>query len=241
MDVLGRYLTIGIHISVQSYYHINDTDVKVFIAFLTMFMFYLDDAYPRGDVDILARVPTFTKHFISSEEQPCKILNGFSDLLNEAFRIVDKVAAGLIVFSALKFITELILEQSKDESAHTVEEYAMFLRELGGLAEGYSLHIFPRELPYAVYIWALPCMRDLLTLVMTFSQARSEPKIMVLHDLVGKYIKEYETVLHILQPHADAHYAFKEFARGYLAFHLDSKIPSRLGALVLSLEPYWIG
>ncbi|KAK0199562.1 isoprenoid synthase domain-containing protein, partial [Desarmillaria ectypa] len=238
IDVLRPYLTLGLNITVSAYHHIDDANVKVFIAFFCMFLIYLDDVYP-GDSDVLGGVPDFTKRFTSSEKQSSKILNDLADLLTESSQHFGRVTADFIVHSALKFITGLILEvQSKQESV----KYAIFLREQCGLAEAFAMFIFPRDLPFHLYIQALPSMRDFIdfandilsfykeersgdinNFISLLAQARSAPKNQVLRYVVMQCLESYERVLRILSPHQEAYVAFREFTDGYLALHLGMK------------------
>ncbi|KAK0438924.1 isoprenoid synthase domain-containing protein [Armillaria borealis] len=241
-DVLRPYLTLGLNITVSAYHYIDDDNVKVFIVFFCMFLIYLDDVYP-DDSDALGGVPDFTKRFTSSKKQSSKILNDLADLLTESSQHFGKVTADFIVHSALKFITGLILEvQSKQESTQRVEEYAIFLREQCGLAEAFAMFIFPRDLPFHLYIQALPSMRDFIdfandilsfykeecsgdtnNFISLLARARGSPKNQVLCYVVTQCLESYERVLRILSPHQEAYMAFTEFTDGYLALHLGMK------------------
>ncbi|KAK0245053.1 isoprenoid synthase domain-containing protein [Armillaria nabsnona] len=242
MDVLKPYLTIGINIAVSAFHHLDDAKVKMYIVFFNMFTIYLDDACPN-DPDARDGIPNFTQHFMSSEKQPSKILNDVADLLNETSRYFGNVAAYFIVQSALKFITALILEgQDVHEPPHKIEAYAMFLRDLTGVADACTMFIFPNGIPWGVSIKALPCLRNFINflndvlsfykeecagetnnLVSVLADARRENKRKALRYMAEECIKAYEGALRILLPHEEAHGAFKAFARGYLAFHLLSR------------------
>ncbi|KAG7440250.1 terpenoid synthase [Guyanagaster necrorhizus] len=239
IEVLRPYLTLGLNITVSAYHYIDDTNVKVFIAFFCMFLIYLDDVYPN-DSDVLGGVPDFTRRFTSSEKQSSKILNDLADLLTESSQYFGRVTADFIVHSALKFITGLILEvQSKNESTQRVEEYAIFLREQCGLAEAFAMFIFPGNLPFHLYIQALPSMRDFIdfandilsfykeecsgdtnNFISLLAQARGAPKNQVLRYVVTQCLESYERALRILSPHKEAYEAFTDFTDGYLALHL---------------------
>ncbi|KAK0506732.1 isoprenoid synthase domain-containing protein [Armillaria luteobubalina] len=242
VEVLKPYLVLGLNITTAAYHYIDDTNVKMFISFFCMFLIYLDDVYP-DDSEALGGVPDFTRRFTSSEKQPSKILNDLADLLTESSQYFGKVTADFIVHSALKFITGLILEvQSKFEPTHRIEEYAIFLREQCGLAEAFAMFIFPRDIPYHLYIQALPSMRDFIdfandilsfykeecsgdtnNFISLLAQARGSPKIKVLRYVVRQCLTAYERTLRILSPHREAHKAFRDFTNGYLALHLGMK------------------
>lgn len=196
---------------------------------------------------------------MSSEKQPSKILNDVADLLNETSRYFGNVVAYFIVQSALKFITALILEGqdahelvsgyvhsvcSVDQRTqpHRIEAYAMFLRDLTGVADACAMFIFPNGIPWGVYIKALPCLRNFINflndvlsfykeecagetnnLVSVLADARRESKRKALRYMAEECIKAYEGALGILLPHEEAHGAFKAFAKGLLAFHLGSR------------------
>ncbi|PBK98175.1 terpenoid synthase [Armillaria gallica] len=252
LDVLGPALTVGLNITAAAYHHLANVQVKVYIVFFTAFMTYLDDAYP-DDPDALVGVPSFTKHFASSEKQPTKMLDDLANLLAESSQLFGQVVADFIVHAGLKFITGLILEiQNKGELVSVIfDRYAIYLREMSGIAEAYTMFIFPAELPYNIYIQALPLIRDFINftnditsfykeecegethnLVSFLAEARAEPKNKALYYLVEQCMEAHERILLILLPHKEAQGMYKEFVRGYLAFYLGGK-RYRLGELNL--------
>ncbi len=200
------------------------------------------------------------QHFASSEKQPTKMLDDFANLLAETSQLFGPVAADFIVHASLKFITTLILEiQSKDEPVSVkfflivrstdqrwqmqkVDRYALYLHEMSGISEAYAMFIFPTELPYNIYIQALPLLRDFINfanditsfykeecegethnLVSFLAEARGEPKSKALSYVVEKCMEAHERILLILLPHKEAQGMYKEFVRGYLAFYLGGK------------------
>ncbi|KAK0438915.1 isoprenoid synthase domain-containing protein [Armillaria borealis] len=251
VDVLMPYLTVGLNIAATAYRHLANANVKVYIVFFTGFLVYFDDAYP-DDPDTLLGVPNFTKYFTSSEKQPTKMLDDFANVLAETPQLFGQVAADFIVHASLRFITGLVLEmQSKDEPMHRVDRYAMYLRELSGILEAYAMFIFPTELPYKIYVQTLPLLRDVINfmndipsfykeecegdthnLVSLLAEARGEPKSKTLSYLVERCMEAHERTLLILSPHKEAQGMYKEFVKGYLAFHLGAK-RYRLGELNL--------
>ena len=60
LDALQPYLVTGLNIAASTYHHVDNVNVKVYIAIYTAFAIYFDDAYP-DDPDALIRVPNFTK------------------------------------------------------------------------------------------------------------------------------------------------------------------------------------
>ncbi|KAK0446566.1 uncharacterized protein EV420DRAFT_896482 [Desarmillaria tabescens] len=65
-------------------------------------------------------------------------------------------------------MTALILETrsgSVSEPTYKVDRYAVFLRELSGIADAYAVFIFPTEMPYCVYIKALPLLHDTICFI----------------------------------------------------------------------------
>ncbi|KAK0234402.1 hypothetical protein EDD85DRAFT_968792 [Armillaria nabsnona] len=233
LDVLGPSLTVALNIAAAAYHHLTNVKVKVYIVFFTAFVTYLDDAYP-DDPDALVGVPNFTK------QRPLSSLAKFPP-------------TSLPVHAGLKFITGLILEiQNKDEpQVHRVDRYAIYLRETSGISEAYAMFIFPAELPYNIYIQALPLLRDFISftnditsfykeecdgethnLISFLAEARGEPKSNALSYVVEKCMEAHERILLILSPHKEAQGMYKEFVRGFLAFHLGGK-RYRLGELNL--------
>ncbi|KAG7440245.1 terpenoid synthase [Guyanagaster necrorhizus] len=242
VDVLRPYLTVGLNITASAYHHLVDDNIKVYIVFFTAFATYFDDVYP-DDPDALIGVPAFTK-----------ILAGTSYLFGE-------VAADFIVQAALRFITSLILEiRSKSEpvstlisltngtlthrprQTHKVDKYAIFLRELSGIAEAYAVFMFPAELPYNLYVQALPFLREVINftnditsfykeecedeehnLISILAEANGEPKSQALLSVVKRCLQSHERVLGILSPHEEVRSKYEEFLKGYLAFHLGAK------------------
>ncbi|KAK0440732.1 isoprenoid synthase domain-containing protein [Armillaria borealis] len=261
LEALQPYLVTGLNIAASAYHHIDDVNIKVYIAIYTAFAIYFDDAYP-DDPDALVGVPKFTKvnvdvyifvseipltssmkHFASSEKQPTKMLDDFAGVLAEASQLFGEVTADFIVQAVLRFMTALILEiRSKSEPRHKVDKYTMFLRELSGIAEAYAVFIFPAELPYSVYIQTLPLLRDVIcfindivsfykeeadgenyNLISMLAEANDEPKTKTLRNMVGRCMETHERALLLLSPHKDAHGMYKEFVKGYLAYHLGAK------------------
>ncbi|KAK0232665.1 isoprenoid synthase domain-containing protein [Armillaria fumosa] len=241
LEPLQPYLETGLNIAASAYNHVDNVNVKVYIAIYTAFAIYFDDAYP-DDTDALIGVPKFTKHFASSEKQPTKMLDDFAGVLAEASQLFGEVTADFIVQGILKFMTALILETRSKSEPMKVDKYAIFLREPSGIAEAYAMFIFPSELPYSVYIQALPLLRDVIcfindivsfykeeadgenyNLISLLAEANDEPKTKTLHNIVGKCMETHETVLLILSPHKDAHGMYKEFVKGYVGYHLGAK------------------
>ncbi|SJL03224.1 uncharacterized protein ARMOST_06572 [Armillaria ostoyae] len=242
LDALQPYLVPGLNIAASAYHHVDNVNIKVYIAIYTAFVLYFDDAYP-DDPDALVGVPNFTKHFATSEKQPTKMLDDFAGVLAEASQLFGEVTADFIVQAILRFMTALILEiRSKSEPRHKVDKYAMFLRELSGIAEAYAVFIFPAELPYSVYIQAFPLLRDVIcfindiisfykeeadgenyNLISILAEANDEPKTKTLRNMVGRCMEAHEKALLVLSPHKDAHGMYKEFVKGYLAYHLGAK------------------
>ncbi|SJL14582.1 uncharacterized protein ARMOST_18045 [Armillaria ostoyae] len=239
---LQPYLTLGLNIAASAYRHLVDVNVRVYVVFYTMFLTYFDDAYP-DEPDALIGIPNFTKYFMSGEKQPSKTMNDLAVLLTETPQLFGEVTADMIVHSALRFITGLILEtRNKQEPIHKVEKYAMFLRELSGVSEAYAMFIFPADLPYDVYIQSLPFLRDVINfmndvtsfykeecdgdmhnLVSLLAEARGEPKSKTLRYVAERCMEAHERTLLILSPHKEAHEMYKEFVKGYLALHMGAK------------------
>ncbi|KAK0245080.1 isoprenoid synthase domain-containing protein [Armillaria nabsnona] len=257
LDVLKPSLTVGLNIAATAYHHLANVKVKVYIVFFTAFATYFDDAYP-DDPDALvvtlqmSAINIFHAALYFLGEQPNKMLNDFANVLAETSQLFGQVAADFIVHASLKFITGLVLEmQSKDEPMHRVDRYAMYLRELSGIAEAYAKFIFPTELPYNIYVQTLPLLRDVVNfmnditsfykeecegdthnLVSLLAEARGESKSKALCYVVEKCMEAHERTLLILSPHKEAQGVYKEFVKGYLAFHLRTE-RYRLGELNL--------
>ncbi|KAK0438995.1 isoprenoid synthase domain-containing protein [Armillaria borealis] len=241
LDALQPYLVTGLNIAASAYHHVDSVNIKVYIAIYTAFVLYFGDAYP-DDPDALVGVPKFTKHFASSEKQPTKMLDDFANILAEASQLFSEVTADFIVQATLRFMTALILEIKSKSEPTKVDKYAIFLRELSGIAEAYAVFIFPTDLPYSVYIQALPLLRDVIcfindivsfykeeadgenyNLISMLAEANDEPKTTTLHNMVGRCMEAHERALLVLSPHKDAHGMYKEFVKGYLAYHLGAK------------------
>ncbi|KAK0506721.1 isoprenoid synthase domain-containing protein, partial [Armillaria luteobubalina] len=242
LDLIQPYLTVGLNIAASAYHHLANDDVKIYIAFFTAFATYLDDKYP-DDPDTLVGVANFTKHFVSLETQPTKMLEHFANILTEAPQLFGEVAADFIIQGGLRYITALILEiRGKSEPTHKVDRYALFLRDLSGMPEAYTMFIFPKDLPYNLYVQALPlvcevvnfmnditsfykeeCENETHNLISLLAEARGEPKRETLRYLVERCIQAHERTLCILSPHEGVRSSYDEFVKGYLAFHLGSK------------------
>ncbi|KAK0197805.1 isoprenoid synthase domain-containing protein [Armillaria mellea] len=242
VDLLTPSLVSGVQIVASAYHFLENTDVKVHIAPLTMFVVYLDDVYPDGP-DLLIGVPNFTKLFGSSQKQPNKILNDFADLLYESHRHFGEVDADVIIHSFLRFVTGLILEaQSMSEPTKKVDKYILFLRGLSGISEAYAIFIFPKELPFNLDMQALPylcqfinfandilsfykeeCAGETNNLISLLADARGEPKCRVLRSVAVECIQTHKKALSILSPDEGVRRAYEEFVKGYLAFHLGAE------------------
>ncbi|KAK0442258.1 isoprenoid synthase domain-containing protein [Desarmillaria tabescens] len=242
LDALKPYLTVGLNITASAYHHLVNVDVKVYIVFFTAFATYFDDVYP-DDPDALIGVPNFTKYFASSEKQPTKMLDDFANVLAETPQLFGDVAADFIVQAGLRFITGLILEiRSKSEPTHKVDRYTVFLRELSGIAEAYTIFMFPKDLPYNLYVQALPLLRDVINftnditsfykeecegethnLISLLAEARAEPKSEALRYVAEQCIQAHERVLCILSPHQEVRSSYENFFKGYMAFYLGAK------------------
>ncbi|KAK0432603.1 uncharacterized protein EV420DRAFT_1755377, partial [Desarmillaria tabescens] len=195
LDALRPYLVTGLNITASAYHHLDDVNVKVYIAFYTTFAIYFDDVYP-DDPDALVGVPIFTKHFASSEKQPNKMLDDFANILAEASQLFGEVTAEFHRPGDPQrhevYLSRSLAHQRRQ--THKVEKYAVFLRELSGIAEAYAVFIFPTEMPYSVYIEALPLLREVIcfindvtsfkeeldsdnhNLISILAEARGEPK-----------------------------------------------------------------
>ncbi|KAK0232614.1 isoprenoid synthase domain-containing protein [Armillaria fumosa] len=242
VDVLMPYLTVGLNITAAAYRHLANVKVKIYIVFFTAFATYFDDVYP-DDPDALVGVPNFTKHFASSEKQPTKMLDDFANVLAETSELFGEVAADFIVQAGLRYITGLILEiRSKSEPTHKVDRYALFLRDLSGIAEAYAMFIFPEDLPYNLYVQALPLLREVINftnditsfykeecdnethnLISILAESRGEPKSEALHYVVEKCMEAHERTMLILSPHQEVRSSYENFLKGYLAFYLGAK------------------
>ncbi|KAK0197876.1 isoprenoid synthase domain-containing protein [Armillaria mellea] len=239
LDTLQPYLVTGLNIAASAYHHVDNVNVKVYIAIYTAFATYFDDAYP-DDPDALI------ERFVSSEKQPTKILDDFAGVLAEASQLFSRVTADFIVQAVLRFMTALILEMRSNSEPVSknsgIDKYAIFLRELNGAAEAFAIFIFPSELPFSVYIQALPFLRDVINflndilsfykeecvgenynLISMLAEVNGEPKTKTLHGMVARWMEAHESVLLILSPHKDAHEMYKMFLNGYLAYHLGAK------------------
>ncbi|KAK0506742.1 isoprenoid synthase domain-containing protein, partial [Armillaria luteobubalina] len=242
VDVLMPYLTVGLNITAPAYRHLANVKVKIYIVFFTAFATYFDDVYP-DDPDALVGVPNFTKHFASSEKQPTKMLDDFANILAETSELFGEVAADFIVQAGLRYITGLILEiRSKSEPTHKVDQYALFLRDLSGIAEAYAVFIFPEDLPYNLYVQALPLLREVINftnditsfykeecdnethnLISILAESRGEPKSETLHYVAEKCIEAHERTMLVLSPHQEVRSSYESFLKGYLAFYLGAK------------------
>ncbi|KAK0197821.1 isoprenoid synthase domain-containing protein, partial [Armillaria mellea] len=240
LDLLKPAFIVGLNITAAAYRHLANNDVKVYIVYFTAFATYFDDVYP-DDPDALVGVPNFTKHFAASEKQPTKMLDDFANLLAGTSRLFGEVAADFIVQAGLRYITGLILE-IRSKSEPVIDRYALFLRDLSGIAEAYAMFIFPEELPYNLYVQALPFMREVINftnditsfykeecenethnLISILAESRGEPKSETLYYVVEKCMEAHERTMLILSPHQGVRRNYEDFLKGYLAFYLGAK------------------
>ncbi|PBK64233.1 terpenoid synthase, partial [Armillaria solidipes] len=240
---LEPYLTVELNIAASAYHHLANDDVKVYIAFFTAFATYFDDTYP-DDPDTLVGVPGFTKHFASLEKQPTKMLDNFANLLAEAPHCSLAKSLLILLFKGASVTVSLAsgLSTHQRQQTHKVDRYALFLRDLSGMPEAYTVFIFPKGLPYNLYIQALPllcevvnfmnditsfykeeCENETHNLISLLAEARGEPKNQTLRYLVERCIQAHERTLCILSPHEGVRSSYESFVKGYLAFHLGAK------------------
>lgn len=104
------------------------------------------------------------------------------------------------------------------------------------------MFIFPKDLPYILYVQALPLLREVINftnditsfykeecehenhnLISLLAEARGEPKSETVCYLVQRCIQAHERTLCILSPHEGVRSNYEIFVKGYLAFHLGAK------------------
>ncbi|KAK0506691.1 hypothetical protein EDD18DRAFT_1375171 [Armillaria luteobubalina] len=214
LEPLQPYLETRLNLAASAYHHVDNVNVKVYIAIYTAFAIYFDDTYP-DDTDALAGVPKFYQ-----EKQPTKMLDDFAGVLAEASQLFGEVTADFIIQAVLKFMTALILETRSRSEPTKVDKYAIFLRELSGIAEGYAAFISPAS---CLSFYKEEADGENYNFVSMLAEANDEPKTKTLHNIVGKCMDTDERVALILSPHKDAHRMYQEFVKGYLAYHLGAK------------------
>ncbi len=104
------------------------------------------------------------------------------------------------------------------------------------------MFIFPKDLPYNLYVQALPLLREVINftnditsfykeecenethnLISLLSEARGELKSETLCYVAKRCIQAHERILRILSPHEGVRSSYEKFVKGYLAFHLGTK------------------
>ena len=147
----------------------------MFIALYTAFLVRLDDAY-AGDIKGLN---SFNERFVNGQKQADEGLDGFDRFLRETSLHYHGIPANVILTASLNYVTSIILEYETQEMMVSLcwmdgwfrlvslmfiisqvspkaKSYTNFLRILSGVGEGYTMFIFPPEVPVKSYVQAVP-------------------------------------------------------------------------------------
>ncbi|KAK0438256.1 hypothetical protein EV421DRAFT_974245 [Armillaria borealis] len=139
------------------------------------------------------------------------VLQDFANILVETPRLVP---ADFIIQGGLRYMTALILEIR--EPTHKVDKSAVFLRELSGMLEAYTMFMFPKDLRYNLYIQNLPLLCTSRT---SFYKEECENET---HNLISLLAEARGETPSAAWWNEGVHSSYEIFTKGYLAFHLDT-------------------
>lgn len=121
-------------------------------------MVYLDGLVSTDAESLLA----FQERFLRRQPQLDPVLDALSDVFIQLYDIFQPYCANLILSSSLEFLTGTAFEpQIKALTLDsTAKQFPWYLRELTGIAEGFSHLVFPMRLGINVleYVKAIPDM-----------------------------------------------------------------------------------
>ena len=122
------------------------------------YMVYLDGLVSTDAESLLA----FQERFLRRQPQLDPVLDALSDVFIQLYDIFQPYCANLILSSSLEFLTGTAFEpQIKALTLDsTAKQFPWYLRELTGIAEGFSHLVFPMRLGINVleYVKAIPDM-----------------------------------------------------------------------------------
>ena len=132
----------------------------MYVTVYTLFAQCLDDFTPEG----LADIEGFYPRFCAGIRQPNATLEGWAQMMREAYEHWHPIAANLIVSASLNMITSTIIEHKRlvnsGALSHGGRGWAYYLRNMDGLGDAFAVFTFPQKLypDVSQYLEAVPDM-----------------------------------------------------------------------------------
>lgn len=218
-------------------------EIQLQIARYTWFLIYVDDLGQKFP----AALEGFQQCVFENKPPAGGFLEAFRLHLTDMYKYWDKIPANCINLSAMDYINGCLLEDMPSirnmklsQHAHT---YPFFLRNKTGTALAYAWMMFPKEFhpdmsEYIQVIDDLNLYIDFVNDIMSFYKeciagetnnyisvrAKITQKSLVeaLQDTVSDTLAAYERISKVLR-NTNAYVPWKNFVRGYLAFHFGLK------------------
>ncbi|KAJ3811046.1 Trichodiene synthase-domain-containing protein [Lentinula lateritia] len=248
-DPLKPFIPAGVTIAITGYAHLRDTAVQVWMALYTACAIYCEDIHQK-DTTAMA---VFFERLMRGKPQDDRTLDAFADLILETSRHFPRITANFMVSSTLNFVNALLLEDQTQGLKFSIHasNYPAFSRIMSGVSELYALAIFPSmKTPLESFIQALPTLmvfivnvNDILSFykeelygetvnqISLLALCRDRSKSHAFHSLIHETVEAHEKIIRILEPDREALDAYKEFARGYVEFHVSLDSRYRLNEL----------
>lgn len=178
VNSVRTFLPLGVSYAGTAGAHLSHRPTLTWIALYTSCSFFVDEISQRFPEE-MPNMYRFNDKFIRGEPQGCAVLDAYADLNRRTSELYPPVASQLITASTLNYVAANLLEYETksmkvcitvgdhrryvtDAVANKVlevaEEYPTYQRNLSGLAIAYAFMVFPREIPLADYIQAIPEM-----------------------------------------------------------------------------------
>ena len=120
--------------------------MQVYVTVYTLFAQCLDDFTPEG----LADIEGFYPRFCAGTRQPNPTLEGWAQMMREAYEQWHPIAANLIVSASLNMITSTIIEHKRLVNSGALSRggrgWAYYLRNMDGLGDAFAVFTFPQKL-----------------------------------------------------------------------------------------------
>ncbi|EIW74283.1 terpenoid synthase [Coniophora puteana RWD-64-598 SS2] len=234
-----RSIHVGSVMGQIAYGHLPDRASQIYMAMFTGVLVVID-TLAQFDVE---RVRPFYGCFINGHTQPDPELELVAQTLRDATKLYPPVQAAMIVNSALTFINGSVIETELRnlKLSSDAPEYPYFVRALTGIAEAYSIIVFPAAVPLEIYIQALPALgiwinatNDVLSFykeelegennnyVSRVAHSRGISKINALRSIAEEAISADRRVHKILGADKQMGEIYAKFREGYTLFHVAS-------------------
>ncbi|KAG1849811.1 isoprenoid synthase domain-containing protein, partial [Suillus tomentosus] len=234
---IRAYMDVGVAMGSLTYAHLPDP-ARMWMCLFTAVIARIDDMVDKGEDMVHAYY--FNERFVNCQPQGDPMLNMLDVILREITHFHSPLVSNLITISTLNFMSSNCLDNETKDMQISLQTplYPEYSREIGGLADGYLLFMFPSMLPIRQYIQCMPYLRIILNHtndILSFykeeiqgnninylslmATSRSITKQEALHEIVEKTVQAHHNILECLRPHAEAYNAYVSFFDGFVKFH----------------------